>query len=128
VPVTTKWHPVDAAAAEKLAQATSAPGTVFQMATSHLPQSLQQLPGAVSYFVSGYASPQDLGSVGVGGEILLARTEGQTTKNYQWAFATSADGAVCIAGPYKAFPDHHVTASSAVPLSSLFGHTPFKKP
>ena len=115
------------AAAEKLSQATSAPGVVFQMAVSDLPQKLQPMASVASYFASGYANPQSLGGVVIGGELLLARTEGGTTKNYQFVFATSSDGAVCFAGPYKAFSDHPVTASSAVTVSSLFGHTPFSK-
>jgi len=85
------------------------------------------MPGAVSYFVSGYATPANLNSVVVGGEILIARADGQTTTNYQFALATSSDGAVFIAGPYKAFEGHHLTAASAVSVSSLFGHTPFSK-
>ncbi len=123
----TKWHLVDKSAADKLTQATSARGTVFQLGLSDLPRQLQPVRGAVSYFVSALAEPHRLDSVTVGGEILLARTDGGTTKNYQFAFATSSDGTVRFSGPHKTFAGHHVTESSAVALSNLFGRTPYSK-
>jgi hypothetical protein len=83
------------------------------------------VPGAISYFVSAYATHESLRSLGADGEIALARVDGQTTKFYQFAFKTSSGGAVSYAGPYKAFTDHHVTATSGTSVSSIFGHTPF---
>jgi hypothetical protein len=124
-----KWTPVsERAAAEKLTQATSNPGVVFSIGTSGLPPGLQAMQGAVSYFVSGYTNNVPLPQgVTVGGELVVVRTEGDLGKAYNYVFATSSDGQVCINGPHKYFAGHHFPATSAVAVSSLFGHHPFPK-
>lgn len=86
------------------------------------------MPGALSYFVSGYVSPVALPQgVTVGGEMVVVRTEGDLGKAYNYVFATSSDGQVCFNGPHKHFAGHHFPASSAVVVSRLFGHHPLQR-
>lgn len=76
-----KWTPIDQRAAEHLTQTTSSPGIVFPVGTSVLPSNLQQMPGAVSYFVSGYTVPVPAApNVTAGGEMVVVRTEGDLAK------------------------------------------------
>jgi hypothetical protein len=101
---------------------------VFPVATNALPDGLQGMPGAVSYFVSGYTTPVPLPQgVTVGGEMVVVRTEADLGKAYNHVFATSTDGQVRFNGPHKHFAGHHFPASSAVVVSSPFGHHPFPK-
>jgi hypothetical protein len=98
------------------------------MTTTDLPDNLKPISGVASYYVTGYASPQALkDELTVRGELLVARVESGTTKNYQFVFATSSDGTTYFAGPYKEFVGHHVTSGQSVPVNSLFGNTPFSK-
>jgi hypothetical protein len=123
-----KWTPISPPAAEKLTQATSSPGVVFPVATNMLPAGLQAMPGAVSYFVSGYTSPMSLPKgLTAGGEMIVVRTEGDLGKAYNYLFATSNNGQVCFNGPHKHFEGHHFSATSAVNISELFGHHPLTK-
>ena len=127
--VKKKWTPIDARTAEKLAGATSQPGVVFPLPASALPSNIQQMPGAVSYFVSAYTAPVSVApGITAGGEMVVVRTEGDLAKAYNYVFATSSGGQVCFNGPYKHFDQHHFASSSAVPVGSLFGHTPIRKP
>ena len=97
------------------------------MATTELPVKLKPISGVASYYVVGYASPQALkDGLTVGGELLVARVESGTTKNYEFVFATSSDGTVYFAGPYKGF-GHHMASGQSTPVNSLFGNTPFSK-
>ena len=124
-----KWTPVDRSAAEKLIEATSAPGVVYPVATSALPQPLQAMPGAVSYFVSGYSTAVPIApGLSAGGEIAVVRTDADLAKAYNYVLATSSNGQVYFNGPYKNFPGHHFDPASAVTVASLFGHGPFKEP
>lgn len=92
------------------------------------PEQLKLISGVASYYASGYVSPQALAQgLSVGGEMLVARTESATTKNYNFLFATSSNGNVYFAGPFKGF-GHHVTQGQSIPVNSLFGNTPFSKP
>jgi len=96
------------------------------MAAAGLPDKLKPIPGVASYYVTGYASPQALSNgLTVGGELLVARVESGTTKNYQFVFATSSDRNAYYSGPYKGFKDHHVESGQSISVNSLFGHTPF---
>ena len=116
-------------AAEKLAAGSSAPGVVYPLGTTALPQPLQAMPGAVSYFVSGYTTGVPITpELTVGGEMVVVRTDGDVAKAYNFVLATSSNGQVCFNGPYKNFPGHHFDPGSAVTIASLFGHGPFKKP
>ena len=118
-----RWTPIDQPALEQLSRATATPGVVHSLATSDLPKPLQQLPGAVSYFLSGYTvSPPPVGAVSLGGEIVVVRTDGQLNKGYNYVFGTSSNGSVFLAGPFKDFPQHHVPSTDSVPIASLFGH------
>jgi len=127
VPKSTKWHTVNEVAARALTTITNSPGVVYPMATTELPDKLKPVSGVASYYVTGYASPQALkDGLTVGGELLVARVESGTTKNYQFVFATSSDGTAYFAGPYKGF-GHHVESGQSIPVNSLFGNTPFSK-
>jgi len=120
------WTFVNSAAAETLTRTTSSPGVVYGLPIADLPQNLQKMAGVMSYFVSGYASQQSLkDGLMVAGEMLVARVDGDVTKNYQFVFAVSSDGATYFSGPFKAFSGHHVMSSQSIPVNSLFGHTPF---
>ncbi len=127
VPKRTQWHTMDAIAAQALTTITDSPGVVYPMASAELPDKLKPIPGVASYFVSGYVSPNALAQgLTVRGEMLVARVESGTTKNYQFVFATSSDGNVYFAGPYKGF-GHYITSGQNIPVNSLFGNTPFSK-
>jgi hypothetical protein len=77
----------------------------------------------VSYFVSSYIQGVPVSpGVTAGGEYAVVRFEGDTGKAYNYLFATSSDGQVYYAGPYKGLPSHHFPASSRVPIESLFGN------
>jgi hypothetical protein len=122
-----KWHSVDEAAARALTTITNSPGAVYPLATTELPDKLKPISGVASYYVTGYAPPQALKEgITVGGELLVARVESGITKNYQFVFATSSDGTVYFAGPYKGF-GHHVASGRNIAVNSLFGKTPFSK-
>lgn len=123
-----KWHAMDEAAARELTTTTHSPGVVYPMGTTALPEQMKLMPGVSSYYVSGYVTPQALAhGLTVGGELLIARTESAKTKNYNYVFATSSDGNVYFAGPFKGF-GHHVTSGQSIAVNSLFGNTPFSKP
>ena len=125
VPKLTRWYTVNEAAARALTTITNSPGVVYPMATTELPDKLKPISGVTSYYVTGYASPQALkDGLTVGGELLVARVESGTTKNYQFVFATSSDGTAYFAGPYKGF-GHHVGSGQSISVNSLFGNTPF---
>jgi hypothetical protein len=125
VPRPTRWHAMNEGAAQALTTVTNSPGVVYPMGITELPDKLKPISGVASYYVSGYVSPQALtDGLTVGGEMLVARVESGTTKNYQFVFATSSDGNVYFAGPYKGF-GHHVESGQSIPVNSLFGNTPF---
>lgn len=127
MPKSTRWHLVNEAAARASTTVTNSPGVVYPLATTGLPDKLKPISGVASYYVTGYASPQTLkDSVTVRGELLVARVESATTKNYQYVFATSSDGTVYFTGPYRGI-GHHVTSGQSIPVNSLFGNTPFSK-
>lgn len=121
-----EWHQMDKIAASELIQHTQSPDLVYPIPIDKLPSRLQKIPGAVSYFVSGYLKHEELSNnLTVGGEIVIARTEGETGKAYNYVIATSGDGNVYFNGPYKDFENHHFDKNSSIPIESLFGHTPF---
>jgi hypothetical protein len=123
-----RWHPVDAAAASQLTLATNSPGVVYPVASTALPQQLQKMAGASSYYVSGYITPQVWSNgLTIGGEMVVARSDAGLTKNYNFVFATSSGGAVMFNGPYTGF-GHHVSSGQSIAVNSLFGQTPFTKP
>jgi hypothetical protein len=117
-----KWTPIDQTAVDQLSRATTSPGTVYSLGTNQLPQNLQAMPNAVSYFVSGYTSLEStIGGVIPGGEMAVVRTDGELSKAYQFVFGTSTDGRVCFTGPFTNFPAHHFSSDSAVSVTALFG-------
>jgi hypothetical protein len=126
-PIKAKWTPIDKGAADEITRATDTPGVVYPVGTNALPAQLQQMPGAVSYFISAYTSgiPANA-SVTAGGEFVVVRTDGELGKAYNFVFGTSSDGQVCINGPYKAFPAHHFASTHSVPVSAMFRNTPIK--
>jgi hypothetical protein len=120
-----KWHTIDETAARALTTATNTPGIVYSMGTNALPEQLKQISGVASYYVSGYVTPQILANgLTVDGEMLVARIDGATTKNYNFVFATNSHGSVRFAGPFTGF-GHHVNSGQSVLVNSLFGNTPF---
>jgi len=122
-----KWYVMDEAAARALTTVTSSPGVVYPFGTTALPERLKAISGVASYYVSGYVSTQALAQgITVGGEMLVARVESGTIKNYNFVFATSSNGLAFYAGPFKGF-GHHVIEGQSIPVKSLFGNTPFSK-
>ncbi len=120
-----KWHTIDAAAANALTTATNKPGVIYPMGTNALPEQLQKITGVASYYVSGYITAQVLSNgLTVGGEMLVARTDGASTKNYIFVFATNSSATVQFAGPFTGF-GHHVTSGQSIQVNLLFGNTPF---
>lgn len=120
-----KWTTVDSTAAMQLTLSTNSPGVVYPVASTAIPHQLQGIPGVSSFYVSGYVTPQPLSNgVTVGGEFVVARSDGALTKNYNFVFGTSSDGTVRYNGPYKGF-GHHVSSGQSVDVNSLFGQTPF---
>ena len=124
LPTFNNWSPVLSPAAQHLTTLTNSPGVVYPMGTNALPDSLQRMPGVCSYYISGYLQPQVVphGFTAIG-EMLVARTESITTKNYNYLVAVNSGGVMHIAGPYKGF-GHHVVPGGEVNVSSLFGQTP----
>jgi hypothetical protein len=122
-----RWSTVDPVAANHLTLATNSHGVIYPIASTALPQQLQKMVGVSSYYVSGYLTPQTISSgLTIGGEMVVARSDGALTKNYNYVFASSIDGTVCFAGPFKGF-GHHVSSGQSVEVNSLFGQHPFKK-
>jgi hypothetical protein len=120
-----KWHTIDEATAKALTTATNTPGVIYPMGTNALPEQLQQITGVASYYVSGYVTPPVLANgLTVGGEMLVARVDGATTKNYNFVFATNSGNSVQFAGPFTGF-GHHVNSGQSIQVNSLFGNTPF---
>jgi len=118
-----KWHLITPAIAQQLTQGTTTPGTVFQVGSNAVPDQLQRVPGAVSYFVSSYVQGVPLTpGVTAHGEFALVRHEGDTAKAYNYLLASSSDGHGYFAGPYKNFDAHHFATSKSVPVESLFGN------
>jgi hypothetical protein len=124
-----KWHKVNEAAAKKLTFATNSPGVVYPINNAMLPEQIKTMTGVSSYYVSGYTS-LEIGSsnhlIEIVGEMVVARTDENLTKNYNYAFGVSSDGEVYFSGPYKGF-GHHVSSGHNVEVSSLFGQTPYGK-
>jgi hypothetical protein len=125
LPKYTDWHPVDEVGARELTTLTNSPGVVYPFGTTALPQSLQRMKDVSSSYISGYISPQVApGGMTVSGEMLVARSDGFTTKNYNYLVATNSAGSVFFTGPYKGY-GHHVTSGQDIQVNSLFGQTPY---
>lgn len=121
-----KWHKVDLKAAEQLTTLTNSHGVVYPMASSHLPKQIQKMTGVSSYYATGFTDTE-VNSIGlIVGEMVVARNDGNLTKNYNYVFCVSSDGGVYFSGPYKGF-GHHVTSGQSVEVNSLFGQTPYGK-
>ena len=124
----TKWTRADEAAAQKLTEATLAPGRVYPLTTSDLPQGLQRMPNAVSYFVSAYTTPRPTTSgVRASGEMVVLRRDEELAKAYNYVFATSSGGNVYFTGPFKRFDLHHLASTDGVAVTDLFGHSPWQE-
>jgi hypothetical protein len=124
-PLSLKWHEVDSAAAHRITTVTNSPGVVWPLTTADLPEPLQRMPGVTSYYVTAYSSsPNLLQGLPIVGEALVARADGDLTKNYQYAFAVGSERRVFFTGPFKGF-GHHVNSGQSVPVNSLFNQTPF---
>jgi hypothetical protein len=124
-----KWRPMDESAARKLTNVTLSPNVVYpvQLPVSAAPSNFRDMPGAVSYYASNFLSPVLSKGVTVDGEFVVARTDGDLVKAYNYMMATSSNGSVYYSGPYKDFPAHHIQMSSPVIVSNLFGHSPAGK-
>lgn len=104
-------------------EGAATPGVIFPIGSNALPEQLHALPGAASYFVSSYIQGIPLTpGMTAGGEYAVVRHDGGTAKAYNYLFATSSDGQVYFAGPYKGIPSHHFAASKEVAVEGLFGH------
>lgn len=77
------WTPVDQPALEKLTGATSAPGVVYPVATTALPQQLHGMPGVVSYFISAYTTEVPImAGLHAGAEMVVVLTDEDLAKAY----------------------------------------------
>jgi hypothetical protein len=119
------WHKIDAAAAEKLLTLTNSSGVVYSIDNTLLPEQIRKMTGVSSYYATGYTDVQVNSTMGlVTGELVVARKDGNLTKNYNYVFYVSSDGNVYFSGPYKGF-GHHVSSGQKVEVNSLFGQTPY---
>jgi hypothetical protein len=120
---TKDWTSVNQTTLTTFTNSTSAPGVVYPVSSNAIPVQLHGIPGAVSYFVSGYTSPVSIGSgLTAGGELAVLRTDGDLVKGYCWVVATSSNGQVMFHGPHYHSSAHHFPSSNPVPIESLFGH------
>jgi hypothetical protein len=124
--VPTKWTKIDAAAAQKLTEATECPGVVYPIDISDVPSSLKAIRGIQSCFVTAYTSgvQADAGTLATG-EIALVRRDGDIPKGYNYVIATSSGPERYFAGPFKLFDGHHMSTTDGVAVASLFGHSPW---
>jgi hypothetical protein len=127
LPRFNEWTPVDAPAAEALTTLTNSPGVVYPLDTKALPAPLKQMHDASSYYISGYilGMPVQHGFTAIG-EAVIARVDGEMTKNDNYLVATNSLGQVFVHGPHKG-PYHHVTSDQSVEVSSLFNQNPLFK-
>lgn len=120
-----KWHEVGEAAAKELTTVTNSPGMVYPVNNAMLPEQIKKMTGVSSYYATGYVSSHVNSSDHlIVGEMVVARSDGHLTKNYNYFFGVSSDGGVFFSGPYKGF-GHHVSSGHTVEVSSLFGQTPY---
>lgn len=126
LPTYNHWTPVNSEAAQYMTTLTNSPGVVYPFGTNAMPAGLQNMPGVSSYYLSGYVTHQAVphGFTAVG-EALVARSDGATTKNYNYLLAVNSAGLMHIAGPYKGY-GHHVVPGQTIDVNSLFGQTPLK--
>ena len=125
-----KWHSMNEIAAQQLANATQTPNLLYpvQLPLNLAPSNLQAMPGAVSYFASNFLCPvTSKNGLTIGGEVVIARTDANLIKNYNFMVATSNNGDIFYCGPFKNFPAHHIQSSSPVVVESLFAHSPAGK-
>jgi len=120
-----KWHPIDQAALSNIEQCYGSTG-IHQIGTTALPSQIQKMDGVVSYYVSAYNTPIQIGSnTQLGGELAVVRTDGNLGKAYNYVYASSNDGGVYFNGPHYNFPQHHFASTAPVTPESLFGHISF---
>ncbi|MEW8194301.1 MAG: hypothetical protein AB2793_11380 [Candidatus Thiodiazotropha sp.] len=120
-----RWNKVDAKAAEKLTTLTNSVDMVYPIDSSFLPKQINKMTSVSSYYAIGYTNIQVNPAVGlVVGELVVARSDDELTKNYNYLFAVSSGGEVYFSGPYKGF-GHHVISGQSVEVMSLFGQTPY---
>lgn len=123
--VRAKWHQIDEAALKEIEKCRLSPG-IHQLGTTALPLQIQQMPGAVSYFVSVHSTPITVGSnTIVGGELAVVRTDSGLHKAYNYVFGSSNDGNVYFNGPHFSFPQHHFASTDTVSVEQLFGHVSY---
>ena len=117
-------HKVDPKAAENLTSLTNSSGIVYPISNSLLPDQIRKMTGVSSYYATGYNNPGENYVGFAAGEMVVARSDGSLTKNYNYVFGVSSDGSVYFSGPYKGF-GHHVTSGETEEVNSLFGQTPY---
>lgn len=96
------------------------------MGTNALPAWIQGMPGVCFCYIRGDFTPQSLqhGFTAVG-KMLVVRTHGDTTKNYNYSVGVNSVGVTHIAGPYKGH-GHYVVPGQTIEVNSLFGQTPVR--
>jgi hypothetical protein len=120
-----KWHLVNEQAAKELTALTSSPNIVYPVGTNGLPDQLLRMPGVSQYYVSGYTVPVAMpDGKTVGAQMVVARSEGLTTKNYNYYLATHTDGRVYFAGPEKGV-GHHLLPGDSVDVNGLLTRPSF---
>ncbi len=93
-----------------------------------LPVNLQSIPGILGFVGSSYRSPLPGREVTTLGMVYALRTEGTTTKAYEFTFGINAGGTHVMGGNnFKSHPHHHVTSPN-FNWSLMFGTSPDGNP
>jgi hypothetical protein len=93
-----------------------------------LPVNLQTMPGIVGFVGSSYQNPLPGREVTTLGMVYALRTDGTTTKAYQFSFGINVGGTPVMGGNnFKSHPYHHVTSPN-FNWSQMFGTSPDGNP
>ena len=93
-----------------------------------LPANLQSIPGRVGFVGSSYQNPLPGREVTTLGMVYALRTEGTTTKAYEFTYGINAGGTHVMGGNnFKSHPHHHVT-SPKLHWSLMCGTSPDDNP
>jgi hypothetical protein len=93
-----------------------------------LPANLQSIPGIVGFVGSSYENPLPGREVTTLGMVYALRTDGTTTKAYEFSYGINAGGTHVMGGNnFKSHPYHHVTSPS-FNWSQVFGTSPDGNP
>jgi hypothetical protein len=93
-----------------------------------LPVNLQSIPGIVGFVGSAYQNPLPGREVTTLGMVYALRTEGTTTKAYEFTYGINTGGTHVMGGNnFKSHPHHRVTSPN-FNWSLMFGTSPDGNP